>query len=521
MARALLGTVCISFLYASSSLVVFAIPFIPIGVTIWFLLIGPRRDVRFWFLNGVFWFCYGVFKVPDIWSLALNLPYSQRVLNPGKNPSAADFLADTLTTIWGVVGNWDHITLLAIFAVGTILIVRPRNTALNRALMVFPALAVFMSISLLILRGTAFFIERGLSSFTFERLSWVMVFFVVVISAIAVNLWPDQGRGRLAALKPGIFAALAVMLFGYSVAAKLDIVGTWVFRGGYSAVYAKPAMRDLADRLAGEGEPFRAGVYYLYSTPLQAYGIETIGGWYPFFSVRNRRYLDAVNNFKGTAMSAKGQIIVTDFNLPLLSLANVKYLVSFKPLPRDDLETILQPRQRSWELTMLGKLKLALRYNFGPENKYYIYRNPDVLPRFFFTPKVRLFQNHDEMLKAMAGAGLDELRHNAFLVWPHNAERPPPKPGNKSANFSLVSYQSDTIILDVETDGRSFLVATNSYSPYWKAYVNGVETEILPAYHAFWGIEVGRGRHRVEWRYEPPYKRVDFLNLHRFWSFRW
>ena len=101
------------------------------------------------------------------------------------------------------------------------------------------------------------------------------------------------------------------------------------------------------------------------------------------------------------------------------------------------------------------------------------------------------------------------------------AQDGPPNPENDAGEITLVADQSDLLILDVQSAGRSVLVVTNSYSPYWNAYVDGVETAVFPTYHTFWGIEVDLGDHRVEWRYEPPYMRANFLNLNRFWSMDW
>ena len=406
--RAVAAIVGASFIYASFSLVVFAIPFIPIGAAVWFLLIEFRRDFRFWLLTALFWACYGLLKVPDVWSLLLNLPLSQRPLSSIQNPPVEDALFDTGMTVWGALGKGDHITLLTVFIIATVISLRLRTAQLNRVVLAIAMVALIMLIIMIVVRACPFFIERGLSTFTVARFYHVMLFFVAVASAFAVNAWLHRSHASPRITNSAVVATLLAILFSYSVAAKLANIPSWVFRGGYAAVYAKPALQNLADGLSAEAAPYRVGAYYLYSVPLQAYGMETIGGWYPFISARMRRYLTAMDNFRSQPrpMTEVAEIANPDFNISLLSLANVKYLVTFVPLPRQDLLSVLEPEENSWKLSTFGKLSLALRYNFGPTNKYYIHQNPSVLPRFFLTGNVRLFQSSDKLLKAMAAVSL-------------------------------------------------------------------------------------------------------------------
>jgi uncharacterized membrane protein YfhO len=44
-----------------------------------------------------------------------------------------------------------------------------------------------------------------------------------------------------------------------------------------------------------------------------------------------------------------------------------------------------------------------------------------------------------------------------------------------------------------------------NFSPNWRAYVDGCETEVVPVDGTFVGAVVPDGEHRVELRYQPPY----------------
>jgi hypothetical protein len=519
--RALIGVLVLGFFFASMSSVVMAIPFVPIGVAIWYLLVERQTNIRFWLLKTIMWATYGILKIPDIWSLLLYLPISERVLRADKNYDAADSWSDVFDIFSGFLSASNHLFVLILIAGITILILRPRSAVFKRVLLIFPGLAAVMLFSFLLLRGGTFFVERGLNTFGFGRLVWVIEFFVIVAAAIAMDLWRKKEDRLAKTICSIVIVGLFVGFLGLSINTKLQLIPAWSFRGGYAAIYEKPAIQEIANEMAGVKPPFRVGVYYAQPAQFQAYGLETITGWYSMYSLRYRRFLEALNNFEVPSTTLINAILTPDFNLALSSLANAKYFLSYHPLVRKDLELVAGPEVHSWRLSMTEKIKFALRFNFGDSNKVFIYRNSNVFPRFFLTHGVRTFANSENMLHAMANADIDVLKENAYLEWSDADGRSPPKPDFRSGEVRLVSYRSDTITMDVEADGTSFLVVTNSFSPYWKAYVDGVDTPILPAYHTFWGIEVREGRHRVEWRYEPPYQKVEFLNLLGFWSFDW
>ena len=70
----------------------------------------------------------------------------------------------------------------------------------------------------------------------------------------------------------------------------------------------------------------------------------------------------------------------------------------------------------------------------------------------------------------------------------------------------MEDYTPDRIVLRVAAKGRTALVVSNTFSPFWRCTVDGIETRILPAYGTFWGVPIGPGEHRVEFRYDPPYR---------------
>ena len=59
-------------------------------------------------------------------------------------------------------------------------------------------------------------------------------------------------------------------------------------------------------------------------------------------------------------------------------------------------------------------------------------------------------------------------------------------------------------MLDVESRGEAFLIASITRHKYWRATIDGAPVSIAPANIAFQGITVPPGKHRVELRYRNP-----------------
>ena len=59
-------------------------------------------------------------------------------------------------------------------------------------------------------------------------------------------------------------------------------------------------------------------------------------------------------------------------------------------------------------------------------------------------------------------------------------------------------------VIETESDKEKLLLITAPYEKGWKAYVDGVETEITAYQDAFLSIPLSAGTHKVELRFTPP-----------------
>jgi uncharacterized membrane protein YfhO len=63
---------------------------------------------------------------------------------------------------------------------------------------------------------------------------------------------------------------------------------------------------------------------------------------------------------------------------------------------------------------------------------------------------------------------------------------------------------NDEVILNVKTDGMAFLVLADTFYPGWKAYIDGVETEIFRVNGVIRGILIPeKGQFKINFIFKP------------------
>lgn len=134
-----------------------------------------------------------------------------------------------------------------------------------------------------------------------------------------------------------------------------------------------------------------------------------------------------------------------------------------------------------------------------------IFRNPDVLERYFVVHGVDYFADHEEVLQTMVAGGFPSTvyKEKVFLVQPEKAGTSSPAPATgKSDAVRIVLREPTHIVLEVESSAPGVVVALEPWMPLWKAFLDGREVELLLADSAFWGVAIPVGLHRVEFRFE-------------------
>ncbi|KFG70438.1 hypothetical protein JH26_04590 [Microvirga sp. BSC39] len=77
------------------------------------------------------------------------------------------------------------------------------------------------------------------------------------------------------------------------------------------------------------------------------------------------------------------------------------------------------------------------------------------------------------------------------------------KPEQAKGEARIVSYQRNSVTIEVDSSANGVLVLHDIHYPGWEAWVDGERRPILRANLLFRGVEVGPGRHRVEFHFRP------------------
>ena len=340
--------------------------------------------------------------------------------------------------------------------------------------------------------------------------------------------WPLPTVAGAVALVLLVFQSLVVNARMLNLAAAGD---------NFAAVFRNPEMRELAAATRNQ-PPFRVATVAADAhsgTPWHpayawAYGLDTADGYVNLYPRRyqelwhrvigpllrdnplrqayfdewgNRIYLFPPDSGFPAHQAIK---VARYYRLNLLSLLNVEYLISPVPLSDPALQLLpagMRDEQRAWQASPRWHRMLAMLRGRNPGIALYIYRNAQVLPRFFLATTVRAFSDRDALLAAMAEMPASELRRTA-LVGAGVAPLAPEARGG--AAVEVESLSPDRIELRVSSNGPGVLVAAQNYDPNWRAMLDGAPATVFPVDGALLGVTLAAGTHTVELRYEPPYQ---------------
>jgi len=219
------------------------------------------------------------------------------------------------------------------------------------------------------------------------------------------------------------------------------------------------------------------------------------------------------------------------FNLNLLRMLNVRYLLSQYPLRGNGLTMVHAPdpwptwpeyRDRNTGL-VVGERRppdMALRPGlrlFQPFWDYFqfnrrklngkdvfVYELADSMERFRLVRTVMVEPNGKAVLDRLSSMNAVALDTTAVLE-AVDATSLAHRDGLADGTIQVTSYKPDRIELEVSSSGNTFLVMASTWSPYWTAEVNGHKTPLIRSNHAQYGLQLGAGTHRVNLLYRPPY----------------
>ena len=517
------------------------IPYASVLIVAWFIFADPRKGYRNWLIILASGFLIAGLKIDDFLALREIYPLSQLPLM--RVPTNFDeSLAGALN-----IGRFFGIPWAAaclgpfIFA----LIVKRFGDFQMKSLLVWIILMIAFPPVVIAIQDALMPVFPFLRGAGLERASNVINVAFAFAGGYGIQVMVDQMKSQWQ-VQPvrfwlrGIILVTAVsMLLFMSVKTKYAGLLNWMTHGNYVHIFESPVLKNLAATVHSKPLPERVESFQMYPTYLQGYGLETIGAYQTVYLQRYFElwatlvapWVNGLDPERGTGLNYAirrkpnrdwplfrgGRLMLYPdefkpriqlenlYNLNILSLLNVGYLVSREQLVS---ETLLPVRseEKPWSsLSRLEKAKINIRANLQGREHLYIYRNRDVFPRFFSAPRIKTFETGRQVLEAMARASLDQLRQTVFV---EKNQLPAGLSVDQSfgaLDIKLETYTNDKIKLRVTTDQPSLLIVGNSYSPFWKVEIDGIESKLFPAYHALWGVRVPAKAKSIVFRYEPPY----------------
>ncbi|MFO7973428.1 MAG: YfhO family protein [Candidatus Hydrogenedentota bacterium] len=129
------------------------------------------------------------------------------------------------------------------------------------------------------------------------------------------------------------------------------------------------------------------------------------------------------------------------------------------------------------------------------------YRNETAMPRAYLVNDWKLFDSVDEMF-AFARTEAFDPKAMALLETPFLGGLP--EGTQRHPGTATVSARSSTRMeIKVDAEAPAVLVAVEAYYPGWKAWVDGKPEAVFPVNSAFRGLLVPPGTHTVVFAYEP------------------
>lgn len=399
-----------------------------------------------------------------------------------------------------------------------------RNRIINARLLVIFSVFLLITIgdSVLNYLWDAIFGRSALASLRISRLGFFstsLLGFTILWIASQIN---DKEKKILSLIICISFIIVALDL-------KRGNMTQWVTQGNYVANFETKSLKNL---WAGDNHSiFRVAVVDGVTHPnmLSAYGFESADGYSPMYPVSYKHYwgqviaslLEKDRGYKsyfldwgsrfylfigGPAGGGRYEVVKFRdfFNLNLLSLANVKYIISHQPI----IDERLQMVSAGLNVPPLGnadKLKVRLRENFSGRESLFIYKNVDYLERVHAINKIRYFDGDGDLLAYANSASISEMKSTAFVLEKHKGKLSRYDFEHTKASTMITGYSPSKIDFLVRSSGDVMVVLKESFNSNWKCVSKGKELEIVDVYGTFLSVVLGQGENSVSCQYRPKW----------------
>jgi uncharacterized membrane protein YfhO len=130
---------------------------------------------------------------------------------------------------------------------------------------------------------------------------------------------------------------------------------------------------------------------------------------------------------------------------------------------------------------------------------WYVYFNPSYLPRAFFVDSAAVAKPMDILRNMKEGNFNPQLV--AYFEEDHKINI---EPATEEATAQFISQTNDIIKFKVKATGNNLLFMSETYYPFWKAYIGDKELPIYKTNYAFRSVLVPPGEHEIVFNLTAP-----------------
>lgn len=221
--------------------------------------------------------------------------------------------------------------------------------------------------------------------------------------------------------------------------------------------------------------------------------IPIVGG---YDTLNFRRYQNIVTHLEDTTskktIEEKTSIFLSKLNL--LSAFNVKYIVSPYILDNPNLDLVFSEKVTDFQVPL------------------YLYKNMKFLPRFYLAKKVTFLSENDEEGNFSRVVQADSNFKDVTFIECDKCTNE--KAFGQIGTVRLIFRDKSGFEIEVTSERDEWLVVSNESVPGWRASIDGVFTKIYYANHAFMGVFVPKGKHKVVFSYEVL---PDVINIKKYY----
>jgi hypothetical protein len=200
------------------------------------------------------------------------------------------------------------------------------------------------------------------------------------------------------------------------------------------------------------------------------YHLQSLDGYDPLYLQRYGELMSAIGRNKPDIHAPFGfNRIITPTNTEsrLIDLYGVKYILSLSDLKEPKLVKIFS------------------------EGQTRVYKNINAFPRAFLVSKILPVSGKNQEISSLFDAKIN--LHTTAVVEDWNNESTTLSAGSAK----VINYQANSVSIETQSSGDSFLVLTDTFYPTWHVMVDGKAEKIYRTDYNFRGVILTKGIHHV------------------------